>query len=266
MQHHFGRKYGTNAAENYERFFVPSIGRPVADELMIAAGLRPEERVLDVACGTGVVARLAAERTGVAVAGLDLNPGMLEVAKSVTPEDLRIGWHESSVDSMPFPDEAFDVVLCQMSLQFFPDKLLALREVRRVLCTTGRLLLNTPGRMHWLFEIMDGALERHVGPQASGFLRAVFSLGDTHEIAALLTSAGFNDVDVQATTVGLDLPPPDEFLWQYLYATPLGEAISKMDDQSLGALERDVVDQAASFAKGGTPNSQQEMVTATARR
>ncbi len=132
-QQHFGKDYGSNAAENYERFFVPLFGRPVADDLMGVAALKPGERVLDVACGTGVVTRLAAERTGATVTGLDLNPGMIEVAKSVTPDNMSIEWHQSSAEEMPLPDDAYDVVLCQLSLQFFPDKPAALKEMRRVL-------------------------------------------------------------------------------------------------------------------------------------
>src|SRR5918999_3106865 len=106
--------FGGSAPENYERFFVPVIAAPLATELIDIAALRVGERVLGVACGTGVVARLAAERVGATgtVAGIDLNPGMLEVARSVTPPIMTIEWHETSVEAMPLPDEAFDVVLC----------------------------------------------------------------------------------------------------------------------------------------------------------
>jgi ubiquinone/menaquinone biosynthesis C-methylase UbiE len=131
-QQHFGKDYSANVAENYERFFVPAIGAPVAADLIECAELRPGERVLDVACGTGVVARLAAERVGGtgAVAGLDLNPGMLAVARSVTPSDMVIDWHEASAEAMPLSDESFDVVLCQLGLQFVPD-LRGLLRLRR---------------------------------------------------------------------------------------------------------------------------------------
>ena len=97
-QQHYGRAFGGNAPENYERFFVPAIGAPVAADLIDIAALRPGERVLDVACGTGVVARLAAERVGTTgtVAGLDINPGMLVVARSVAPSGVAIEWHEAS--------------------------------------------------------------------------------------------------------------------------------------------------------------------------
>ena len=115
---HFNRSLGATAPENYERFFVPAIGRPLAHDLVRVAALHIGEHVLDVGCGTGVVARLAAERVGPggSVAGLDINPGMLAVARSVTPPDMKIEWYEASAESMPLPSGAFDVVLCQMSL------------------------------------------------------------------------------------------------------------------------------------------------------
>jgi ubiquinone/menaquinone biosynthesis C-methylase UbiE len=121
-QQHYGRNFGSNAAENYESYFVPAIGAPVAADLIKVAALNSGERVLDVGCGTGVVTRLAAEKTGSRVAGLDLNPGMLAVARSVTRAEMSIDWHEASAETIPLPDEGFDVVLCQMSLQFVSDK------------------------------------------------------------------------------------------------------------------------------------------------
>jgi len=119
---------GGNPPANYERFFVPAIGAPLAKDLIRVAALRPGERVLDVACGTGVVARFASEQVGTTgtVVGLDVNPGMLAVARSATPPGMSIEWHQASAEGMPFPDAAFDVVLCQMGLQFMPNKQAAL--------------------------------------------------------------------------------------------------------------------------------------------
>ena len=177
----FGTGYSANVAHNYERFFVPAISMPLALDLIDSAALRPGERVLDVACGTGVIARLAAERVGTTgtVTGLDLNPGMLAVARSVTPATSTIAWREASADAMPVPDRSFDVALCQLGLQFVPDKRAALRELRRVLVPGGRLLLNVPGPTPPFFAVVEHALARHIGPQAAAFVRVVFSLHDS---------------------------------------------------------------------------------------
>ena len=109
-EQHFGTAYGGNLPANYERFFVPAIGAPLATDLIRLAALRPGERVLDVACGTGVVARLASQQVGDTgtVTGLDVNPGMLAVARSATPPDMPIDWHEASAEAMSLPDASFD--------------------------------------------------------------------------------------------------------------------------------------------------------------
>src|SRR5690606_30574041 len=156
----FADGHGRNPPANYERFFVPAIGAPVATDLIRHAALRQGERVLDVACGTGVAARLASQQVGArgTVAGLDVHPGMLAVARSATPPGTPIEWHEASAEAMPFPDASFDVVLCQMGLQFMRDQQAALREMRRVLVRGGRLILNVPGPRPRLFTILGEAL------------------------------------------------------------------------------------------------------------
>jgi len=267
-QQHYGRAYGGSATENYERYFVPAIGAPLAADLTDIAALRPGERVLDVACGTGIVARLAAERVGTtgSVTGLDINPGMLAVARSVAPPAVPIEWHEASAESMPLPDEAFDVVICQMGLQFVPDKRAALREMRRVLAPGGRMAVNTPGPITPFFTIMAEALARHINPELAGFVHQVFALHDPDEIRNLIGDAGFHDIDVQPRTKELRLPPPQEFLWQYVQSTPLSMAVAQADEESRAALERDVVAKWQKFVEHGQMVSEQGIVFATARK
>lgn len=260
--------YSKSPAENYQRYFVPSIGGPVADDLVETAGLRAGERVLDVACGTGVVTRLAAERVGPTgtVAGLDMTPGMLAVARESTPPGTSIDWYEASAEAMPLPDDSFDVVLCQMGLQFMSNKPAALREMRRVLRHGGRAYVSVPGPMPQLFEVMAEALARHFGPQAGAFCGVVFSLHDVADIAKLMRDAGFRDVDVQARPKPLRLPAPADFLWQYLYSTPLAEPVSKADAEKRVALEQEVCGRWQAFvADGGLP-LRVGMTTAEARK
>ena len=262
------KHFGGSAPENYERFFVPVIAAPLATDLIDIAALRLGERVLDVACGTGVVARLAAERVGPTgtVAGIDLNPGMLAVARSVTPPGMAIEWHESSAEAIPLPDEAFDVVLCQMGLQFVPDKLAALREMQRVLAPGGRLVLNVVGPKPPAFAILSEALARHIKPELSAFVDLVFSLHDTGELQHLISGAGFREVAIQSATRTLRLPAPEEFLWQYVQSTPLANAVAQVDDESRVALERDVVAKWQAFVEDGALTLQVGIVVATARK
>ena len=105
----------------------------------------------------------------------DPNPDMLAVARSATPLGVRMEWYQASAEAMPIPDALFNVVLCQMGLQFMSDKLAALREMRRVLVRGGRLVVNVPGPTPRLFTIMGQALARHIGAEAAGFVNHVFS-------------------------------------------------------------------------------------------
>jgi len=249
----FGKPYGGAAPENYERYFVPHIAAPLAQDLLEIAALRPGERVLDVACGTGVVARLARERVGDsgAVAGLDANRCMLSVARSVASPKPAIEWHEASAEAIPLADALFDVVLCQLGLQFIADKRGALREMRRVLAPGGRLVLNVPGPTPPLFAVMADALGTHVDPRAASFVHIVFSLHDERELRELMNAAGFHDVRVQTRGTSLAVPPAREFLWQYVSSTPLASAVAAASDETRAELEREVVEKWRHFEADG---------------
>jgi ubiquinone/menaquinone biosynthesis C-methylase UbiE len=262
----FGR-YGGSAAENYERYFVPAIAAPLAADLIEVAALDAGARVLDVACGTGVVARLASQRVGAtgSVAGLDVNPGMLAVARSVAAAGAAIEWHQSDAQDIPFADDAYDVALCQLGLQFFADRSAALREVRRVLAPGGRLVANVPGPTPRIFGILEQALRRHVTPEAARFVSTVFSLYDADGLCRLLDDAGFEDISVRAGTKSLQVAPPTEFLWQYVSSTPLAASAAGLNDDRRASLERDVVAQWESFTNDGALILELDIVTATAR-
>jgi SAM-dependent methyltransferase len=167
---------------------------------------------------------------------------------------------------MPLPDASFDAVLCQMGLQFVPDKHAALGEMRRVLAPGGRLILTVPGPTPQLFVIMGEALVRHIGAEAAGFVNHVFSLHDTAELQNLISGAGFRNVSVQAGTESLRLPAPEEFLWQYVHSTPLAGAVALVNEERRGSLERDVVAKWQEFVKDRTLVLQVRMVVATARK
>ena len=164
-----------SAAELFQQYIVPLITSLWAADLVDRSAPRSGERVLDVACGTGIVARLAAERMSTGrVVGLDLNPSMLAVART-TPQNSgpKIDWYEASVLSMPFPDSSFDVVLCQLGLQFFPNRPRALEEMFRVTVRGGRLALSvftaierTPVH-HALADALETGISRPEPPRSS---------------------------------------------------------------------------------------------------
>jgi len=242
--------YAGEPPKNYERYFVPTLGAAWATALLEVAGLSSGERVLDVACGTGVVTRRASELVGPegTVAGLDVNPGMLAVARSVSPPSIE--WHESSAESIPCPDASFDVVTCSLGLQFVPDRSAALREIHRVLADGGRVAIATVGPTPPLFEILAQALARHVNPEVAGFMRQVFSLHEHRELHDLVEGAGLRSVSVQSKPQRVMLPPPSEFLWQYVHSTPLAGPIGEIGDDARAALERDVTTAWHTFLDG----------------
>ena len=237
-----------NAPEIYERELVPSVFGVWAPIVVDLAQPRPGERVLDVACGTGIVARIAAARVGPtgSVVGVDLNPGMLSVARSVVSTDSRSGgplqWQEASADKLPFPDGSFDVVYCQLGLQFFADRSAALREMRRVLGAEGRLALmvwrginESPG-----FAVLTEALERHVSQAAATIMRAPFGLSNADELAALVRAAGFQGVAIQQRSGTVRFPSVEKFVLSYVAGSPLAGPVSQANDAARGALITDV--------------------------
>jgi ubiquinone/menaquinone biosynthesis C-methylase UbiE len=134
----------TDPATIYEDWFVPAVFAPLARKVIDQTEIPVHARVLDVACGTGIVARLIAQRIGAQgrVVGLDFSPAMLAAARrAAAADELEIEWHEGSVQDLPFDDGSFDLVFCQMGLQFFPDRARAVAEMHRVLAPGGRAVL-----------------------------------------------------------------------------------------------------------------------------
>jgi ubiquinone/menaquinone biosynthesis C-methylase UbiE len=234
-----------SAPENYERYLVPAIFGPWAVDLLALAAPRSGERILDLACGTGVVARMAAERVGTAgaVVGLDLNPGMIELARSLpTPNGAGLEWQVGSAVELPLANASFDLVLCQQGLQFFPDRPTALGETRRVLRSGGRFALSvwrsiehSPG-----FAALADALLQNVGAEAAGIMRAPFSLGNNGEPSTLLLEAGFRDVSAQNAAKVLHFPSVAAFVQQYVAGSPLAGPLGQVTEETRFALIRDM--------------------------
>jgi len=248
-----------NAAETYERALIPAVFAAWAPLVVALADPRPGERVLDVACGTGVVTRLVAKQVGHTgnVVGLDLNPGMLAVAASraVTepPTSAPMTWQEASATQMPFPDGAFDIAYCQLGLQFFPDRPAALREMYRVLVPGGRLGLmvwrgieHSPG-----FDILATALARHVSSEAAGIMRAPFALADAEALRGLIAGAGFRNITIRPVPGTVRFPSVARFVEDYVAGSPLAGHVAKVSDEARAALLSQVGDALRPYLAAG---------------
>jgi ubiquinone/menaquinone biosynthesis C-methylase UbiE len=179
----------------YERLLVGPLFRPWAETILDELKLSPGDRVLDIACGTGIVARVAKERLGHAgdIVGVDVSPDMLAVARAADPS---IDWREGNAVALPLKEkEQFDVVVCQQGLQFFSDKMAAAAQMRRALRQGGKLAVavwRSDEEIPFLRELRRVA-EGHLGAIAD----QRHSFSDAAALEALLRNAGFRDVQVK---------------------------------------------------------------------
>lgn len=202
------------AAQTYEEYLVPGVHARWAPVLVKHARPRRGESVLDVACGTGIVARTIASHLGRdgTVVAVDASPDMLEVGRSLPPpEGAGIDWRHGDASSLP--DGPFDLVTCQQGLQFFPDRSAAVAEMRRVLSPGGRVAINVFDGLErqGLYGSLFRATARHLGKPVEA-VATPFSLGDENQLRVLLSTAGFREIEVISESVEVSFPEPERFL------------------------------------------------------
>ena len=241
-----------SAAEMYERNMVPSIFARFAKGLLEFAQLHTGEHVLDVACGTGIVARMAWPHVAPAgrVVGLDVNAAMLNVARRTAEEaGAPIEWEEGDAASMPLADGTFDTVLCQHGLQYFPERHAALMEMHRSLRPSGRLVLSVlrPVEYNPGHAVFADVLERHVSAAAAATRRAPFTLCDRDEIRTLVTGADFRDVVVQLDVRVVQFPSAEAMVRIMMAGTPLGTAMAQADPAVLKTVIAEVTTGLAAY-------------------
>ena len=232
-------------AEMYERGLVPAIFAPWAAVLIKQAALQRGERVLDVACGTGVVARLAAQQVGSTgrIIGLDRDAKRLAVARSLPPvPGVSLEWQESNALAIPFANASFDALLCQQGLQFFPDRPAALREMHRALVPGGRLILSVWGSLEQCpgYAALVGALEHHIGTAAASIMRSPFALGEASEVRSLLAWGSFHEVQLHTTVRTVHFASPEQFVRLEMIPSHLESPVARMDERALSVLISEV--------------------------
>jgi SAM-dependent methyltransferase len=216
------------AAEAYESKFVPALFAEWAPHLVHIAGVGPWQAVLDVACGTGIVARTSADLMGGkgSVVGLDLNEAMLTVARRMRPD---LEWRHGDAGSLPFADQSFDAVLCQMALMFFPDRARAVREMGRVAAGGGTVAVLVPGQLlsQPAYAPFVDMVAQHAGSDAIALLSTYFDCGDLAELRALVASTGLRVMETRTRLGHAKFGSVDEFVAAEVKSTPLIERISE---------------------------------------
>ncbi len=207
-----------NATQHYEQKNVPRILRPQAEAMFDQVSLHKGDRVLDVACGTGIVTRVAVERHPnlASIVGFDFNASMLEVARANTPKtDIHVEWQQGDMCALPFPDNAFDVVLCQQGLQFAPDKLAALRHMHRVLTSGGRLAFTVWSDVHPLMSATVDAVKCHVNEDAATDLLVAYAWTEPN-IRTLVDEAGFHAIELKVIESLMRWPSSAEGVTEFI--------------------------------------------------
>lgn len=234
-----------SSAEVYEQYLGATIADPWTRVLLEYAAPQPGEHVLDLACGTGSVARQVAPIVGEAgrVVGLDVNTDMLRVARTLpVSAGAAVEWVEGDAVCLELPASAFDLVLCQQGLQFFSDRLASVREIRRVLREGGRVVISVWCSLqhHRVYEALFDAIARQLKTPVST-LDVSFSLWDAEELRSLLDAAGFHNIQIDRRSLTVRLPSPERFV----HLTALGAATSiptfaQLDEASRRALVESV--------------------------
>lgn len=237
--------------EVYELCWVAAQMGPAAEDLVSAAEVTAGHCVLDVACGTGVVARVAAARSGAPanVTGTDLNAGMLEAAERFATSGgvSGIEWIECDAASMPLPDGAFDVVLCQQGLQFMPDKPGAMAEMARVLKPGGTLALSVWKTRSALGAAFASVLDGKYGAGTTAPWEMVYSLGDRERLHELAADVGLKDAHVVLDVKFARFADTAAFITGALAGSPLAGTLADLPEDEHQSVVMDIVAELVEF-------------------
>jgi SAM-dependent methyltransferase len=241
-----GWQLNGSAAEAYEEYLASAF-TPWADALVALAQPRSHDRILDVGCGTGIVARRAALHApdALRIVGLDINEDMLRVARASSRETRpAVEWDRGDAVALPYDDSSFDVLLCEQALQFVSEPARAVSEMFRVLAPGGRAAVSVcrPIQHSPAYGILAAVLDRHIDPHAGAIMRSPFSVWSVDDLRALFIRALFGTVRARIEAGSLRYASPAEFLRREAASSPLSDRIRALDTGRREALLTDLSD------------------------
>jgi SAM-dependent methyltransferase len=242
-----------NAAAVYEDQKVPAIFGPLAEATLNAVSLDQSDVILDVACGTGIVARTVRRRLGLIprIVGVDLNEEMIATARNLGDEASQsCEWHIADVTNMPFDSETFSIAFCQQGIQFFPDEIAALREMKRVLRSKGGIVLSVWSGPSELFKALATALSRHVDEEIGQRALAPFTYGRAAELGDKMSDLGFINVSAQIIVVDRTLADPETSIPKEIMGSPIGPSVAEKGDATMREIVADTIAALSAYRQG----------------
>jgi len=242
-----------SAAEIYEDQKVPAMFRPLAEATLNAVPLSGDDSILDVACGTGIVARKIRERVGLSarVVGADLNEGMIEAARKLKdPHAQTCEWYVCDVCDMPFDAGEFSIAFCQQGLQFFPDEIAALTEIKRVLRHDGRIALTVWSGPSAFFEALALSLAKYVDESTAERSLAPFGYKGRDTLEVRLGELGFSGTSRHELAVDRVIMNPEVSIRKEILGTPVGPSVEEKGDVVMQQIVQEVTEALSGFRRG----------------
>lgn len=241
-----------SAASIYEEQKVPAMFGPLAEATLSVVPLFENDQVIDLACGTGIVARKVRQKIGAGarIVGVDLNEGMIEIARNLTDQNARsCDWYVSNVTELPFENETFTMAFCQQGIQYFPDTVAALREIKRVLRPSGRLSLTVWSGPSDFFIALANSLRERISEEVALQSLAPFSFGEIGSLTEDMQRVGFREITSQLITVDRTIGS-ESAIEREIMANPVGSQVADRGNQVMANIVAEVSEALSNYRQG----------------
>ena len=233
-----------NAAALYEAHKVPSLFAPLADATIDAVAISKNDSIIDLACGTGILARKIRNKVGShpRIVGTDLNENMIQIARSLNGDMARsCEWQIADICDLPFENETFSLAMCQQGIQYFPDKEGAMQEVYRVLAKGGRISLTVWCENSIFIQSVSDRLSQHVSKEAGRKALAPFSY-NAELLEPILSDIGFLDISIEKLSVNRIVKASNDRITDELMSLPVASLIKNKGQKILEKIVNAVIE------------------------